>query len=69
MAEALLPGTDAITNGTLEWDRYKGKWLVRYKERNGTVHRLITADYQEADAAFEKYLAQMRGSERVKRDG
>ena len=60
MAEALLPDTDAITNSTLEWTEYRGKQLVRYKDAAGSVHRCLTADRAEADAAFTKWREEMR---------
>lgn len=59
-AEALLPDTDAIKRNTLEWEPYKGKWLVRYKNSKGFVKRVITADWNEADQAFMTYLEEMR---------
>jgi hypothetical protein len=34
-AEALLPGTDAIMRGSVEWGRYRGGWLVRYRNLEG----------------------------------
>jgi hypothetical protein len=55
MAEALLPDTDAIPKGTLEWTLYRGKQLVRYRDSDGSVHRCLTADYAEAEVAFEAY--------------
>lgn len=58
--ECLLPGTDAITKNTLEWSIYHGKQLVRYKDANGSVHRCLTADYAEAEQAFNNWLEDMR---------
>lgn len=60
MSEALLPDTDAITDNTLEWVPYRGKWLVRFKDARGYTHRCQTANYQEADEAFEKFKARMK---------
>ena len=60
MSESLLPGTDAITNSTLEWDQYRGKWLVRLKDRHGSVQRVLTESYAEADAAFERFWVVLR---------
>ncbi len=60
MQEALLPGTDAIARATLEWTRYRGKQLVRYKDASGSVWRCLTANYAEAEAAFEKWVEEMR---------
>jgi len=58
--EALLPGTDAIRKSTLEWSTYRGKQLVRYKDSTGSVHRTLTANYAEADAAYQKYIEMMK---------
>ena len=69
MAEALLPDTDAITKGTLEWTEYRGKHLVRYRDQNGSVQRTLTASWDEANAAFEKYLADLRQHCRQMRQG
>jgi hypothetical protein len=60
MAEALLRGVDAMSRSTLEWREYRGKQLVQYRDADGSVHRTLTADYAEADAAFGKYLADMK---------
>jgi hypothetical protein len=60
MSEALLPNTDAIKRNTLEWDNYCGKWLVRYKNGAGQVHRVLTPSWEEANTAFEKFLKEMR---------
>jgi hypothetical protein len=60
MAEALLPDTDAIPRATLEWTEYRGKQLVRYRDAAGSVHRILTANYQEASEAFDRYAEQMR---------
>ena len=54
------PDTDAIAAGTLEWTEYRGKWLVRYRDASGSVQRVITASWNEANQAFEKFLADMR---------
>jgi hypothetical protein len=62
MAEALLPGTYAITDNTLEWTEYRGKWLVRYKTGSGSIQRVLTASWDAANVAFEKYLAEMRAA-------
>ncbi len=37
--EALLPDTDAISQGTLEMVSYRGKWLVRYKTIAGDTYK------------------------------
>jgi hypothetical protein len=60
MAEALLPDTDAIKRNTLEWTPYRGKHLVRYKNAQGQVQRVKTASWDEANAAFEKFLQHLR---------
>ena len=38
-AEALLPDTYALTASTAEMTEYRGKWLVRAKDANGSVTR------------------------------
>ncbi len=58
--EALLPDTDAILRSTVEWTSYHSKQLVRYKDAQGIVHRCLTADYAEAETAFQKYVADLR---------
>ena len=60
MAETLLPDTDAIKHNTLEWKPYCGKWLVRYKNAQGSVQRVHTTSWDEANAAFETFLKEMR---------
>ncbi len=59
MAESLLPDTDAIPKGTIEYGRYRGKWLVRYKTLSGSVQRCHTDDRAEADRTFEKWKEEM----------
>jgi len=61
--ESLLPHTDAIKKLTLEWTTYRGKQLVRYKDAAGYVHRTLTLDWAEAEAAFEKYRERMKVTE------
>jgi hypothetical protein len=58
--EALLPNTVAIMNQTLEWTTYHGKYLVRYKNRAGTVFRCLTASYAEASAKYDQYFKEMQ---------
>lgn len=57
--EALAADTDAIPRRTVEWSTYRGKHLVRYKNASGVTRRCHTADYVEADAAFENWKAEM----------
>ena len=64
MSEALLPDTDAIKNNTLEWDTYRGGYMVRYKNAAGVVTRCTTKSWDEANTAFEKYLQEMREATR-----
>jgi hypothetical protein len=67
MAESLLKDTDAITKRTIEYTTYRGKFLVRYKDSSGSVHRCHTASRAEADAAFEKWREEMAVTARVAR--
>ena len=60
MAEALLPGTDAIRKNTLEWEGYRGGWLVRWKNGQGIVKKIVTKDYIEADRVFTQWRKEMR---------
>lgn len=60
MQEALLPGTDAIQKNTLEWVPYRAGWLVRYKDSSGSVQKVATNSWDEANTAFEKFLEIMR---------
>ena len=60
MAEALLRDTDAIKRNTLEWGTYRGGYLVRYKNGQNVVKRVQTKSWDEANAAFEKFLKEMR---------
>jgi hypothetical protein len=62
MAEALLRDTDAIKRNTLEWYTYHGGYLVRYKNGSNMVNRVQTKSWDEANAAFEKFLKAMRAS-------
>ena len=60
MAESLLPGTDAIKSNTVEWDSYRGGYLVRWKNGNGIVRKITTKDWNEADRTFTEYREAMR---------
>jgi hypothetical protein len=65
MAESLSPGTDAIKRNTLEWESYRGGWLVRWKDRTGTVRKVSTKDWNEADRAFTEFLEKMRAEAKM----
>jgi hypothetical protein len=51
MAEALLPGTDAIPRNTAEFCSYRGKYLVRFRDAV-TVMRRTFEDVDEASRYF-----------------
>ena len=62
MSESLLPGTDAMTCNTLQWNwegSYRAKFLVRYRDIDGCVFQTITPDWKVADGAFEKHKSDM----------
>lgn len=53
MAESLLPGTDALACATVEWARYRGRHLIRYRSVDGKVsYRRAFADDREAFNEF-----------------
>jgi hypothetical protein len=58
--ETLLPGTRMIPRPTLEWELYKGQELVRYRDSQGFVHRLLTRQYFEAEEFFFSCLSKLR---------
>ena len=58
-AEALLPNTDALLRGTVEFAQYGIKWLVRYRRSDGTTWRQLYDDPDEAERAFNKYMADL----------
>ena len=58
-AEALLPNTDALRRGTVEFAQYGIKWLVRYRRPDGTTWRQLYDDPDEADHVFNKYVADL----------
>lgn len=59
-AEALLPHTDAIRTLSIEWTTYRGKHLVRYRNREGLTCRKQTPDPQEAEQFFKECLYKLR---------
>ena len=59
-AEALLPDTDALRCQTIEWEKYRGKHLVRYRNRDGATFRKHTPDPREAEEFFSHCLAELR---------
>ena len=58
-AEALLPNTDALLRGTVEFAQHGIKWLVRYRRPDGTTWRQLYDDPDEADRVFNKYVADL----------
>lgn len=62
MAEALLPGTDAITKGTVEWSHYRGGYLVRFRPIDGSARQHTTKDKDDCNQQFWKWVAEMRDS-------
>lgn len=58
--EALLPGTDALTAGTVEWTRNSRGWLVRYRTITGMTYREQTRDPKEANGCFWMYVARLK---------
>ena len=57
--EALLPNTDALLRGTVEFAQYGIKWLVRYRRTDGTTWRQLYDDPEEADRVFNKYVSDL----------
>ena len=61
-SEALLPDTDAITKGTIEIVRSRGKMLVRYKRIDGNTSQKTfsakgsTLQQSDIDEVFEEFL-------------
>lgn len=49
-----------IPRPTLEWELYKGQELVRYRDSQGFVHRLLTRQYFEAEEFFFSCLSKLR---------
>jgi hypothetical protein len=58
--ESLLPGTDALPRGTIEWTIRKGKHLIRYRRPDGTTWQRTEADPEAAQAYYEKCIADLR---------
>jgi hypothetical protein len=50
--EALAPDTDAIPRATVEIGRYRNKWRVRWKDRQGYAGRRDFCDVEEAHTFF-----------------
>ena len=61
--EALLPGTDAIRKNTLEISPYRGKWLVRWKDGFGYVHRHVYDEAAEANEYYQYLLGKLTESQ------
>jgi hypothetical protein len=60
MAERLLPGTDAIPANTIEWTKYRGKHLLRYKLDRINCRLVQTPDAEEAATIFFGWIHEMR---------
>ncbi|MGA3168077.1 MAG: hypothetical protein ABSA41_12480 [Terriglobia bacterium] len=58
--ERLLPGTRAITKGTLEWRPYHGRWLVRFKHLSGSVNQRMFDNPDETQEFFLSCLEILR---------
>ena len=76
--ESLLPDTHAIMAGTLEMERYRGKWLVRYKSLGGDTFKKLfpakgnvttEADRDEAFEQFCKWREELRAEARQRAEG
>jgi hypothetical protein len=63
-AEALLPGTDALPTATVEVANYRGKILVRHRDRAGTTTRQTFTDPDEAMRHLWKCADQLRTESR-----
>ena len=50
--ESLLPGTHAIQKGTIEEVEYRGKWLVRWKQSDGSVRQRTFNSVDESHPYF-----------------
>lgn len=61
-AESLLPGTDAIPKGQIESTRYRGKFLIRYRNMDGYTTQRI---FESADESHDFFLICI---ERLKRE-
>ena len=65
-AEALLPGTDALPSATVEVTIHRaksvcfGKYLVRFRDRQGVTFRRTFNDPDESMAHFCKCADQLR---------
>jgi len=64
-AEALLPGTEALTTATVEVATYHNKILVRYRDRTGSTTRQTFTDPHEAMRHFWKCAHQLRTERRA----
>jgi hypothetical protein len=64
-AEALLPGTDALPTATVEVANYRGKTLVRFRDRAGITTRQTFTDPNEAMRHFWKCADQLQTERRT----
>jgi hypothetical protein len=63
-AESLSPGTDAILKGTVEMDRYRLGWLVRYRRLDGYVMKQYFRDVALAHAFFKECVEKLQAEVR-----
>lgn len=59
--EALLPGTDALGSGTVEWVRWRGKILVRYRDDDGSTQRRTFTERDKAHEFFAACVEKLKG--------
>ena len=67
MAET-LKGRHAITRGTIEQFEERGKWIVRWKEADGTPHERQFATVDESHPFFLEVLEAARADANPKLD-
>lgn len=60
-AETLLPGTDALPSNTAEMTTYRGRYLVRVRDANGsTQQRKFPHNEAGRDEAFAWMMEQCK---------
>ncbi len=59
LQESLLPGTKAIGKATVEWQRNRRGYLVRYKALSGSVVQRQFRNPEECDAFFWECVGKM----------
>ena len=58
--ESLLPGTYALTRGTVEWTGYHEKHLIRYRSVSGATWRQTYDDGEDAYREFWRRAEMLR---------